>query len=493
MIPSMPTLTAAPWIVWTIALPLAAAIVVLIARTRAASIGLLASVAVAGTISGLSRQVWQRGPQRYAVGGWGAPLGIELVADGLTICMLLFTATVAVPVGVYASAYFEEHGSARTPKPDGGAAADFWALWLFLWAALNALFVSGDVFNLYVTLELLTLAAVALVALARAPTATAAALNYLLAALFGSLLYLLGVALLYADYGTLDIASLGQRVAPGAAASAALSLVAVGLAFKAALFPLHFWLPPAHASAPAPVSAALSGLVVTASFYVLLRLWFDVFPAVASTAAGTALGSLGAGAIAWGSLQAIAATRLKGLVAYSTVAQVGYLFVVFALTAPSQKSAAWSGGILFAVSHGCAKAAMFMAAGSILRVAGHDRIVALAGVGRRLPVTFCTLALASVTLMGLPPSGAFVAKWMLLEAALSGGQIWLAVIIVAGGLLAASYLFRILGQAFTASEDEAALRLPVAMEMPPFLLALVAVLLGLVAAPILDALDIREP
>jgi formate hydrogenlyase subunit 3/multisubunit Na+/H+ antiporter MnhD subunit len=489
----MATIAAAPWIVWTIALPLAAAIVVFIARTRAVSIGLLASLGVAGAVSGLSWQVVQRGSQRYAVGGWSAPLGIELVADGLTVCMLLFTATVAVPIGIYASAYFSEDGQTPTATPDGGAAAEFWMLWLFLWAALNALFVSGDVFNLYVTLELLTLAAVALVSLARAPTATAAALNYLLAALFGSLLYLLGVALLYADYGTLDVAALGQRVSPGASTSAALSLIAVGLALKAALFPLHFWLPPAHASAPAPVSAVLSGLVVKASFYVFLRLWFDVFPAVVTTAAGTALGMLGAGAIVWGSLQAIAATGLKALVAYSTVAQLGYLFLVFALTAPGLTSVGWSGAILFVLSHGCAKASMFMAAGSILRVAGHDRIVELAGVGRRLPVTFFTIALASVTLMGLPPSGAFVAKWMLLEAAFTTGQIWLALVIVGGGLLAASYLFRILGQAFTSSADEASLRLPLRMEMPALLLALVAVLLGLVAAPILDVLDIRAP
>jgi formate hydrogenlyase subunit 3/multisubunit Na+/H+ antiporter MnhD subunit len=272
-----------------------------------------------------------------------------------------------------------------------------------------------------------------------------------------------------------------------------LALITAGLAVKAALFPLHFWLPPAHASAPVPVSAALSGLVVTASFYVLLRLWFDAFPAVVSVLGGRLLAVLGSAAIVWGSLQALWAPRLKALVAYSTVAQLGYLFLVFGLASPAERSPAWPGAALFAVSHGCAKAALFLAAGSILHAAHHDRIADLGGVGRRLPVTFFGIALSSVTLMGLPPSGAFVAKWMLIEAALESEQGWLAVVIVAGGLLAAAYLFPILGQAFSSSDTGERLHLPRAMEWTALTLALIALTLGLFAGPALELLRIGAP
>jgi multicomponent Na+:H+ antiporter subunit D len=481
------------WIVWVIALPLAAATAVFVSRSKTAWLGVTASCAVMGCVAGLTWQVWQRGPLRYQVGGWGPPLGIDLYADGLSVCMLLFTAVIGAAVGVYATGYFADRGETDGWSPPEARHADFWALWLFLWAALNALFLSGDVFNLYVTLELVTLSAVGLVTLARTTAAIAAALRYLLAALVGSLLYLLGVALLYAAYGVLDVASLGSAMTPGAVSATAVSLMAVGLALKSALFPMHFWLPPAHASAPAPVSAVLSGLVVTASFYLLLRLWFDAFPAVVSANAGTVFAALGAGAIAWGSLQAIFAPGLKALIAYSTVAQLGYLFLVFELAVAGERSTAWTGGILFALAHGCAKASMFLAAGSILHVAGHDRIAELGGIGRRLPVTFFTVALASVTLMGLPPSGAFVAKWMLLQAALDGGRLWLAVIILAGGLLAAGYLFRILGQAFTPSATETALRVPRRMEWPALVLAVLALSLGLVTAPVMNLLQVVTP
>jgi formate hydrogenlyase subunit 3/multisubunit Na+/H+ antiporter MnhD subunit len=136
---------------------------------------------------------------------------------------------------------------------------------------------------------------------------------------------------------------------------------------------------------------------------------------------------------------------------------------------------------------------MFLAAGSIIHVASHDRIADLGGIGRRLPMTFFGMALASVTLMGLPPSGAFVAKWMLLEAALQSGQVWLAFVIVAGGLLAAAYLFRILGQAFTPSDTDATLFLPRSMEWAALALAVIALSLGLFTAPALDLLRAGAP
>ena len=280
-------------------------------------------------MAGLGWQVVEQGAQRYAVGGWGAPLGIDLYADGLSLLMLMVTAVVGLGISVYSSGYFNRN-----------KAVHFWPLWLFLWAALNALFLSADIFNLYVTLELMGLAAVALVALAGGADALTAAMRYLLVSLLGSLFYLLGVALLYHSFGSVDIAILAQRMEPSPAVWAAVGLMSAGLLLKTALFPLHFWLPPAHASAPAPVSALLSALVVKASFYILLRLWLEIFPLSGATL-GQLSGSARSDAVLWGGIQALRQTRLKLLIAYSTVAQLGYLFLAF----PLATSIAWKGAL----------------------------------------------------------------------------------------------------------------------------------------------------
>jgi formate hydrogenlyase subunit 3/multisubunit Na+/H+ antiporter MnhD subunit len=410
--------------------------------------------------------------------------------------MLLMTAAVATFVSIYAVAYFSaDRPACRAPATTRGPDREyFWPLWLFLWGSLNALFLSADVFNLYVTLELLTISAVALVALEGQPIALSAAMRYLLAAILGSIAYLIGIAFLYAAYGTLDIASLGLALAPDSSSAAAVALILVGLLVKTALFPFHFWLPPAHGNAPAPVSALLSALVVKASYYLLLRLWFDVFPAVLSPSAGQILGILGATAIVWGSLQALLARRLKLLVAYSTVAQLGYLFLVFPLTESGDGgSIAWSGGVLFALSHACAKAALFLAVGNVLFAAGHDHIAKLNGLGRRLPVTFMTMGLTSVTLMGLPPSGAFTAKWLLIQAGLQHRNLWLIAVMIGGGLLAAGYLFRVLECAFRNTEAVIIRPVPRIMDWSALLLALVSLGLGFVAVPGLQFLQVGAP
>jgi len=253
------------WMIAVLAVPLAAAVAALLAGRRgAAAAGLLGSVLGTATVLGLAAAVLTDGMQRVIVGGWAAPLGIELRADGLSTAMLLMTAVVGAGIALYAWRYFgasHAAGTPHTPEAAAGAANDrqewlFWPVWLLAWGALNALYLSGDLFNLYVTLELLGLAAVALVALAGAGAA-AAALRYLLLALLGSMLYILGVELLYAAHQTLDLQQLRERVQPSLSVGLAAALMTAGLLVKTAVFPLHFWLPPAHGSAPAPVSAAL--------------------------------------------------------------------------------------------------------------------------------------------------------------------------------------------------------------------------------------------
>lgn len=466
------------WVVLLIVLPLLGGIACFLHPARCQWLGILTAIAILICVAGLGWQLSQLGAVRYPVGGWGAPLGIDLYADGLSLIMLVTAALTGLGISVYASGYFSAE-----------KAGHFWPLWLLLWGALNALFLSADIFNLYVTLELLGLAAVALVALAGGAQALTSAMRYLLVGLLSSLLYLLGVALLYHGGGTLDIALLTQRIHPSPPVWIALGLISTGLLIKSALFPLHFWLPPAHANAPTPVSALLSALVVKASFYILVRLWWALLPATTVPLAQL-LGGLGGIAVLWGGVLALRQTRLKLMIAYSTVSQLGYLFLAF----PLGIGLAWKGAAYMVLSHAMAKAALFMAAGNIMAAAGHDRIAEFDPACQKLPLTMTAFTLAGVSIMGLPPSGGFIAKWLLLQASVQTGQWWWALILLLGGLLAAAYLFRVIGCVFTQAEPSTSLRkLAPQMTWPPLAMALLAIVLGLFVAPPMAMMALGSP
>jgi multicomponent Na+:H+ antiporter subunit D len=465
--------------VWPIILPLSAALLAVVWPRRGAWIGLTASIATLLVTLMLVWQVASQGPLIHALGGWEPGLGIALRADALASALLLMSSLVTLAVGCYATGYFSNVAKQ----------SQFWPIWLLMVTALHALLLSADLFNLYVTLELLGLSAVALAALGGGSAAVAAALRYLTVGLLGSMAFLAGVALIYARYGTLDMLALAGVVGPEPASWLALALMSAGLLVKSALFPLHFWLPPAHANAPAPVSAALSALVVKAAVYLMLRLWLELFQPALTPAAASLLGLLGAAAVLWGSWNALRAQRLKLLAAYSTVAQLGYLFIFFpllmTLPAGATRDAAFGALVLMALTHGFAKSALFLAAGVIQQRAGHDRIEDLGGTARALPVTTFTLALAGVALIGLPPSGAFLAKWQLLSSAIELGQ-WLWIPVVAtGSLMAAAYVFRVLGYAFGPGEGVAHALADGREELPALLLAVAATaVLGLGAAAV---------
>src|SRR5262249_5477108 len=300
-------------------------------------------------------------------------------------------------------------------------------------------------------------------------------------------------------YGTLDIPLLATRVRAEPIAWTAAALMTTGLLAKTALFPLHLWLPPAHAGASAAASAVLSALVVKGSFFLVIRIWFDVMSSVATLPAAQLLAALGAGAILFGSVVALRQARLKLLIAYSTLAQIGYLFLMFPLafevgSARLQPGSALSGGLLQAISHATAKAAMFMAAGLIYKALGHDRIAELRGIGRALPISVLAFALGGVALMGLPPSGAYLAKKLLLEAAAETGQWWLDLGLQAGGFFTASYVVLVLAHALWPAQVPVKPRAPVPrlQEAAALALALCSMLLGLAAiGPVsLDALSI---
>lgn len=430
----------------------------------------------------LAARVASFGPIVYRIGGWGAPLGIDFSVDGISAVMIALTAVVGLAVTIYAAAYFGPDERYR----------HYWPLWLFLWASLVALFSTNDAFNLYVCLELVSVSAVALVSVGGSRPALVAAMRYLLAAVAGSLFYLLGVALLYGGVGALDLGVVATLDVGSPAAQAGLALIVAGLIVKTALVPMHFWLPPAHSNAPSPVSAVLSALVVKGSFYIILRLSHTLGAAEFAAGVPLVLGVLGAVAIVWGSVQALRQERLKMLVAYSTVAQIGYLFILFPLAASAaadDAALAVAAGVFHAVSHALAKSAMFLAAGAILAGLGHDRIDGLGGLARSYPAA-AAFAVAGVSMLGLPPSGGFVSKWLYVTASLNSGAWWWALVVLAGGLLAAIYVFRVVAIFMRAPDPDAAPVAPVgrALGLVPLALAIASLLVGVLGQPILRLL-----
>lgn len=426
--------------------------------------------------------VWESGGALVThVGGWRPPLGITLRADGLAGAMLVVTALVAFGIGVFADF--------RTGDEPREAFA-FWFLLLGVTAALNVAFLGSDLFTLYVALELIAFSAVPLVCLRGTAETYQAALRYLLFALVGSALYLLGAVILYGLYGTLDLALLAERVRPGVGSAVAISVITLGLAAKTALFPLHLWLPPAHARATPAASALLSALVIKGSFFVTVRIWFDVAPWALAGLGAAVLGAMGAGAVLVGGVMALRQAHLKSLIAYSTVAQIGYLFLIFPIGAAA---GALAGGMFQAISHAFAKAAMFLAAGILAEVAGSDKLTALRGAGRVVPVTVFAFGVAAFSLVGVPPTGGFVTKWLLLSASFSSGQAAWALVLFAGGLLAGGYLFRAMRPLFEDGPANSTARIAWHREAVVVALAGSALLIGLFPERPLTLLGIGRP
>lgn len=473
------------WMISPIVLPLTAGLLCFLFSHKTFTIALAAALANLLAVCFLTWQLLVFGPMRCHMGGWQPPLGITLRTDGPALLMLLMTAVTGLAITLYARGYFTYRiADPRHADRHQRQQRYFWPLWMLLLAGLNGLFLSNDIFNLYVTLELIGISAASLAALSGKPVSQLASFRYLMVSLLGSLTYLLGVVFLYKSYGVLDLDILQNITTSGPGMRAALALLSVGLLLKTALFPLHFWLPPAHANALAPVSAILSALVVKGSFYLLFRFWFEVFASIVTTPALSFMGALGAIAIFWGAIQAMRQQRLKLMVAYSTVSQLGYLFIAFPLARVDGDAQVWSIVIFMALAHACAKSAMFMTAGTVFLHLGHDRIKDLSGIRASLPITVFAYGIAGVSLMGLPPSGGFIAKWMLLTSSLVSTQWWWALVIITGSLLASIYVFRVMSRFFVIPEGFAFKKpepLSPLLEWPALALALLSLLLGLVA------------
>lgn len=406
----------------------------------------------------------------------GVTLSLRL--SGVSALMLLMTQW----VGAAAALYTPGHLRLTTPNIH---ARWLWLLMGVLVSSLSLIWLAADLLILYAALELMGLAAVGMLLLSGKPAALLAGIRYLLLALVGSLAYLLGVALILGHWGELGLQALADVVEPGPVAWIAAALMGGGLALKAALFPLHGWLTPVHESAWTPVSALHAALVVKASLFILVMLWSLLLPdAVIAPRFVAWLGML---AIVWGGVVAWRANSLKTLVASSTVAQLGYLMVAFPLLIGPNIAAvpsvlAWEGFWLQLIGHALAKAAMFMAAGNLLLATGASLLKGLSGTSRRLPLSLLVFGIASVTLMGLPPSAGFTAKWLLLQAMVMTQQWVVVMALLAGTLLSAAYVFRMFRYSFDESAPPQHYQ-PIApsMDIVALVLALAALLLGLLA------------
>jgi len=412
------------------------------------------------------------------LGGWMPPIGISLHVKPLGLIFCLLSLGVVALVGFYGLWFYEANQK---------ESVRFFALMFFLLAGLNLIFLADDLFTLYVALEVVGFSAVGLSALRPQAEPLRASLIYLFATLVGSGSYLWGVAILYTHYGTLSLSILSNIATPSEA-SVAFGLMALGLALKSALFPFHFWLPKAHANATAPVSALLSALVIKGSFYLLYRLWFD--GGFGGANIGYLLGVLGGIGVLYATIQALLQNRLKYIIAYSTVAQIGYLCIVFGLTHQNPSQGAQEGAILLALSHGLAKASMFLSAGLLVYQYKSDHLSHLKGAITHAPLVGFSFALGAVTLMGLPPSLGFFAKWLLLMSAFEGGDYVVAAIFILGGIGAAAYLFRVMMVLLERNENHMSHppKLPLRAQIPPLALAIIALLLGMLTHPILEVL-----
>jgi multicomponent Na+:H+ antiporter subunit D len=424
----------------------------------------------------LLREVAHGGVISYRLGGWAPPWGIEYRVDLVNAYVLLIVSAIGALVMTYAK-----------PSVDREIGAEreylFYTTYLLCLTGLLGVTITGDAFNIFVFFEISSLSSYILISLGPDRRALTASLNYLVFGTIGATFFLIGVGLLYQMTGTLNIADLADRIAPlhnNRTVQAAFVFMAVGLAVKAAVFPLHAWLPNAYAFAPSVVTTFLAATATKVSIYVLIRSFFTIFGTDFSFGAmslGSLLMVLAVVAMIVASLIAIFQDDIKRMLAYSSIAQIGYMILGLSLATVTGVT----GGILHLFNHALIKASLFMAMGCVFYRMGSVRIEAMAGIGRRMPWTTASFVAGGLCLIGVPATTGFISKWYLLLAAIDSGMWWIAVFILVASLLAIIYVWRVVEIAYFepspdgAPEGEA----PLLMLIPTWGLILANVYFGL--------------
>lgn len=384
-------------------------------------------------------------PIRYAMGDWEAPWGIEYVVDTLNASILLVVAAVGFVVTIYA------RRSVEREIPDDRRHF-FYSLWLLCITGLLGMTITGDAFNVYVLLEISSLATYALVAMGhrRDRRALTAALNYLLLGSIGASFILIGIGYLYMMTGTLNMADMTvqlRELRGSGTVHAAFAFLVVGLSIKMALFPLHTWMPNAYTYAPTAVTALLSATATKVGIYLAVRFFYFVFGSEMSfqrVPNGAILMACGCLAIVLGSLSAIRQNQIKRLLAFSSVAQIGYIVVGFSMA----NLAGRTGALVHIMNHALMKGGLFMAVGAMIYKGHGTTLAGWRGIGKRMPITMAAFVVGGLGLVGVPLTAGFISKWYLVLGAIEANLWPIVFIILAGSLLALYYVWRVVEVAY---------------------------------------------
>lgn len=426
--------------VLVVVVPLLTAPLLVLVRAPAAVRVLALLAAAASTAAAVTLALTVESPISYHLGGWPPPIGIEYrvtQASAFVLALVTSVATISLLLG------------ARGTRPEvtDGRTHLFYAAFLLCLAGLLGMVVTGDAFNVFVFLEISSLSTYALVAMGQRRRAFTAALSYLILGTIGGTFVLIGIGLLFQMTGTLNALDIARHMARPElggtrTVQVAFAFLVVGFGIKLAVFPLHQWLPNAYAESPAGVSSFLAGTATKVIYFQMMRVLFVVFGAsyvFETLRFGLLLAPLSLLAMFAGSLAAIYQPSLKRLLAYSSIGQVGYLTLALSLGSEAGTYA----GLLHLGAHAVTKAGLFIVVAAVISSIGSDRVDALAGLGKRLPLCAFAFVLGGLGLIGVPGTAGFVSKWALLEAALADGHPALAAALLLSSLLAVVYVWRV--------------------------------------------------
>jgi multicomponent Na+:H+ antiporter subunit D len=454
-----------------IAIPLAAAFFIpMVSVALKWAPDLLANVVMAVLAAMAFLTIGQAGI--YHLGGWGAHLGIDLRLDGLTTLMLIVIDSIGLAMAIFSVQYMTRYTSKLR----------YYSIFLCLIAGLNGIVLTGDLFSIYIFMEIVAISSYALVAFGCEHDELEAAFKYAVLGTVASAFILIGIALLYAMLGTLNLADMAVQLAAGGMnrpLTAALGLFLCGFGLKAALIPFHAWLPDAHPSAPAPVSALLSGVVIkTAGIYVLSRLVFNVFSVQLVPGLLSILLLLGVVSMIVGGLLAIGQWDMKRLLAYSSISQIGYIVMGLGLGTPL----GLTGALFHMLNHSVFKSLLFLNAGAVEYATGSRDLRHLGGLSRRMPFTANMTLLGSMAISGIPPLNGFWSKLIIVLACIESGRPWLALAAVAMSLVTLVAVLKMQKNAFYDEAKPAAARateVPRLMRLAMLLLAVFCFVLAL--------------
>ena len=412
------------------------------------------AVAVAATLWALYAalellsQTMAAGEIHYELGGWAAPYGIEYVVDPVNAWVVVIVSLIGALVAPYARVSVErEITEDRIPL--------FYAAFILCLTGLLGIAVTGDVFNVFVFLEISSLSAYALIALGSDRRALTASFQYLIMGSVGATFIVIGIGLMYVMTGTLNMADLADRlpeVSGTRTIPVAFTFLTVGITLKLALFPLHLWLPNAYTYAPSAVTAFIASTATKVGVYLLLRFFFTIFGVTFSfdvMQLDRILMPLALIAIVTMSLVAIYQENVKRLLAYSSVAQIGYMVLGISFASVLGLTA----GILHLFNHALMKGALFMSMGCVMYRVGSVRLERMNGLGRAMPWTMAAFVVGGLSLIGVPFTVGFISKWYLVQAALEQGMWPVAGVVLLGSLFALMYVWKVVEVAYFREAD----------------------------------------